>query len=107
MLAYAQESLEKLRLQEPDRSVRIELAPGLTARGDPGLLRIALENLLGKDPDAQLAASLSNETQVTKDTPPTVGDVLRAEAPVERQGGVHPLERGILGLGEAAHRARA
>jgi signal transduction histidine kinase len=45
--ALARESLEKLRLQEPHRSVRVELAPGLITRGDPGLLRIALENLLG------------------------------------------------------------
>jgi acetyl esterase/lipase len=28
-------------------------------------------NLLGKEPDPQLVASLSNETQVTKQTPPT------------------------------------
>jgi acetyl esterase/lipase len=31
----------------------------------------SLEYLLGKNPDPQLMASLSNETQVTKDTPPT------------------------------------
>ena len=31
----------------------------------------SLNALLGKEPDAQLVASLSNETQVTKDTPPT------------------------------------
>lgn len=30
----------------------------------------SLTNLLGTSPDTQLAASLSNETQVTKDTPP-------------------------------------
>ena len=30
-------------------------------------------------------------------------DVLRPKALVERQRGVHPLERGILGLAEAAH----
>ncbi len=31
----------------------------------------SLTNLLGADPDPKLVASLSNETQVTKDTPPT------------------------------------
>lgn len=31
----------------------------------------SLTALLGKEPDPQIAASLSNETQVTKDTPPT------------------------------------
>jgi acetyl esterase/lipase len=31
----------------------------------------SLENLLGKDPDPKLRESLSNELQVTKDTPPT------------------------------------
>jgi signal transduction histidine kinase len=36
--ALAQEILETLRLQEPDRRVRIEVMPGLTTQGDPGLL---------------------------------------------------------------------
>jgi len=45
--ALAQEILETLRLREPGRRVRIELMPGLTTQGDPGLLRIALDNLLG------------------------------------------------------------
>jgi light-regulated signal transduction histidine kinase (bacteriophytochrome) len=45
--ALAQEVLEALRLQEPERSVHIEVTPGLTAQGDAGLLRIALQNLLG------------------------------------------------------------
>ena len=31
----------------------------------------SLQNLLGTEPDPQLMASLSNEAQVTKDTPPT------------------------------------
>jgi signal transduction histidine kinase len=31
----------------PDRLVEIEIEPGLTARGDPTLLRLVLENLLG------------------------------------------------------------
>lgn len=45
--AMAQEILEKLRLQEPLRDVHTVLTPGLTTLGDAGLLRSALENLLG------------------------------------------------------------
>jgi signal transduction histidine kinase len=45
--AMALEILESLRLQEPDRRMSIEVMPGLMADGDPGLLRIALNNLLG------------------------------------------------------------
>ena len=50
-----------LRQQEPTRSVRFTLAPGLKTQGDPKLLRIAIENLLGnawkftgKKPEAQI-----------------------------------------------------
>jgi signal transduction histidine kinase len=52
----------ELRRQEPGRQVHVEIEPGLTAWGDPGLLRVALENLLGnawkftaKKPDATVA----------------------------------------------------
>jgi light-regulated signal transduction histidine kinase (bacteriophytochrome) len=38
---------EELRRSEADRAVRIEVASGLTVRGDPMLLRVALVNLLG------------------------------------------------------------
>lgn len=37
----------ELRAATPDRSVAVDIAPGLSALGDPRLLRIALENLLG------------------------------------------------------------
>jgi acetyl esterase/lipase len=72
------------------------------------------DNLLGKDPDKALLHSLSNETQVTKDTPPTFlvhtnadngvvpeNSILfalalrRAKVPVE----LHIFERGQHGLG--------
>ncbi len=43
----AEEVVEALRKQEPERTVAVDIAPGLAARGDPKLLRIALDNLLG------------------------------------------------------------
>lgn len=66
--ALVQEILQNLRLQEPDRTVHVALAPGLTARGDPGLLRIALENLLGnawkysgRRPQAEIEFGVNDE----------------------------------------------
>lgn len=38
---------DELRQREPNRQVTFEIQPGLMGRGDPGLLRVALENLLG------------------------------------------------------------
>jgi PAS domain S-box-containing protein len=43
----ATEVLEALRKQEPERAVTVNIAPNLYTRGDPKLLRIALDNLLG------------------------------------------------------------
>ncbi len=50
-----------LQLREPQRQVQWEIAGGLSAEGDPQLLRVALENLLGnawkftgKQPDARI-----------------------------------------------------
>lgn len=45
--ALAEAVLAVLREREPERRVSARVAPGLTARGDPALLRILLENLLG------------------------------------------------------------
>ncbi|TCS72104.1 PAS domain S-box-containing protein [Sulfuritortus calidifontis] len=45
--ALARDILQHLRADEPARSMQAEVMPGLTAQGDPGLLRAALENLLG------------------------------------------------------------
>lgn len=39
--------LEDLRRSSPERTVAVEIEPGLQAQGDPTLLRMALENLLG------------------------------------------------------------
>ena len=43
----AHDVVEELRRQQPEREVAVEIGPGLVAEGDPTLLRMALENLLG------------------------------------------------------------
>lgn len=43
----ADEIVLGLRLAEPEREIRFESAPGLVVRGDPQMLLIALENLIG------------------------------------------------------------
>jgi PAS domain S-box-containing protein len=45
--ALASEVADDLRKQMPDRNVQFNIAPDLHAHGDRGLLRIALDNLLG------------------------------------------------------------
>jgi light-regulated signal transduction histidine kinase (bacteriophytochrome) len=45
--ALATEVLGGLAREEPERQVEIGIAAGLMGRGDPHLLRLALENLLG------------------------------------------------------------
>ncbi len=42
----AQNIIEELQTQDPDRQVEIKIAPDLKAEGDPQLLRIVLDNLL-------------------------------------------------------------
>lgn len=44
--ATAEVIVSELRAHQPGRDVEVKLRPGLTAYGDPHLLRIALENLL-------------------------------------------------------------
>jgi signal transduction histidine kinase len=39
--------VEELRRSAPERQVSVHIAPGMVAQGDPTLLRMALENLLG------------------------------------------------------------
>ncbi len=39
--------VEDLRRQAPQRQVQVHIEPGLSAQGDPTLLRLVLENLLG------------------------------------------------------------
>ncbi len=38
---------EELRSEEPERNVTFVIAPGVTAKGDPRLLKVVLDNLLG------------------------------------------------------------
>ena len=47
------------------------LCYAVIALGEPFTHRGSQNNLLGKDPPAELVRSLSNEKQVTKETPPT------------------------------------
>ncbi len=43
----AREVADRLKQSEPQRQVELVIAEGLTAHGDPQLLRVALENLIG------------------------------------------------------------
>jgi signal transduction histidine kinase len=45
--AMAHLAAEELKLSEPERRVTLRLAEGLSAEGDPNLLRLVLSNLLG------------------------------------------------------------
>ncbi|WP_439621016.1 sensor histidine kinase [Gemmata sp.] len=47
LTAVAGEVAAELRAREPARQVTFDIEPGLSAAGDAGLLRVALENLLG------------------------------------------------------------
>lgn len=47
LCVLAREVIDELRRREPERHVEIVIAPACPARGDPRLLAIALENLLG------------------------------------------------------------
>lgn len=47
LTGLAEEVFDDLRRRDPDRSVETYVQRGLTARGDRGLLRVVLENLLG------------------------------------------------------------
>jgi PAS domain S-box-containing protein len=45
--AMAREVVEGLQMQHPEREVSIQIHDGLVAQGDPRLLRVVLENLVG------------------------------------------------------------
>ncbi len=66
--ALAGSAVEDLRRAEPRRQVEVAIEPGLTAEGDPKLLRIALVNLLsnawkftGKQPAARIELGVRND----------------------------------------------
>lgn len=64
----AAQVVANLRQGEPDRQVEITIAPGLVAQGDPGLLRIVLDNLIGnawKYSGARSTAHISIDSQLT------------------------------------------
>jgi len=45
--ALANKSFDQLRADEPSRAATVSVAPGLTARADPRLIAIVLDNLIG------------------------------------------------------------
>lgn len=45
--SLASAAIAELREREPERKIDVRVAPGMTCRGDPQLLRIALDNLIG------------------------------------------------------------
>ncbi|HSH89444.1 MAG TPA: PAS domain-containing protein [Ramlibacter sp.] len=45
--ALARETFEELRIQQPDRRVEVLVQDGLVVHGDPRMLRVMLQNLLG------------------------------------------------------------
>jgi acetyl esterase/lipase len=109
----AEDRIERVS-SRPDRMILVYPVIALaTSYGHRGSLR----NLLGDNPSQELIESLSNERQVTKDTPPTFLAHTNADAgvPAEnsllfvmalRKAGVpvelHLFERGPHGLGLGA-----
>ena len=47
MTAIAKGVIKELQDAEPARKVKVNIAEGMVTQGDPGMLRILLENLLG------------------------------------------------------------
>lgn len=45
LTAMAEDVVAELRTDDPERAVKVDIAPGLTAFGDSRLMRVALENL--------------------------------------------------------------
>ncbi len=67
--AMARDIVRLLRASEPTREVSVEIASGLRALGDPTLLRVALQNLIGnawkftaQRPDAGISVGQSVES---------------------------------------------
>lgn len=67
--SLAAEVASELRAQNPGRNLTFRIQPGMVADADPGLLRVALENLLGNavkftahEPEATIEVGRSPET---------------------------------------------
>ncbi len=95
----------------PDRMILVYPVIALATEYGHGGSR---KNLLGDNPPAELLRSLSNETQVTKDTPPTFLAQTDADAAVPAENAIlfalalrknkvpvelHVFEKGVHGLG--------
>lgn len=70
--AIAHEIIDELRRQEPGRSVQCKIQEGIMAWGDPRLLRIVMDNLLGnawkftsKQPDAYIEFGMQKRDDET------------------------------------------
>ena len=109
--ALARETLAELSHQEPARRVTFDLEDGLTAEGDPILLRTALQNLLENAwkytrlaPDAHITFSsvqTDDETSYVVSDNGVGFDMAYADklfAPFERLHGVHEFEGTGVGL---------
>ncbi len=108
--ADAEDPIERVS-SRPDRAILVYPVIALaTPFGHTG----SLNNLLGKNPPKELVESLSNETQVTKDTPPTFLAHTNADAGVPAENSLlfalalrkhkvpvelHLFEKGVHGLG--------
>ncbi|HEX8109603.1 MAG TPA: PAS domain S-box protein [Kofleriaceae bacterium] len=73
--ALARDIVAELRRRDPARATPVHIAPGLSARADARLLRIALENLLGnawkytaRHPAAQIWVGAEDSTFHVRDT---------------------------------------
>jgi signal transduction histidine kinase len=67
-------ALEELRQRHPERTVTVQVAPGLTAQADPTLVTVALENLLanawkftGKRPSARIELGRAGDAFFVRD----------------------------------------
>jgi signal transduction histidine kinase len=69
LTALATQVIEELRQQSPQRQAIIDIAPGMTAQGDPLLLRTVLENLLGNAWKYSARREISRITFGPTDTP--------------------------------------
>jgi PAS domain S-box-containing protein len=73
--ALASDIIAEIRRRDPARATPVHIAPGLSARGDSRLLRIALENLLGnawkytaRHPGAEVWVGSEDSTFYVRDT---------------------------------------